>query len=187
MLLQNRDAFCYALVTDMCGRARYKPSDVIGLAAAKRIAQMRPQASPQTLRPSDPQTLRPSDPQTLRPSDPQTLPSRASPILLHHHPQSGTCPSFNIRETLAKKPAGTAGPVGQIRLLEGTKYRTPTPPQYEVHIDFIEMRLHRDRKMSDTVAGRVCSGICEPLASDYLDRGIFASSEASQLRAAIRN
>jgi hypothetical protein len=35
MLLQNRDAFCYALVTDMCGRARYKPSDVIGLAAAK--------------------------------------------------------------------------------------------------------------------------------------------------------
>jgi hypothetical protein len=176
MLLQNRDAFCYALVTDMCGRARYKPSDVIGLAAAKRIAQMRPQASPQTLRPSDPQTLRPSDPAIS-----------CVPILLHHHPQSGTCPSFNIRETLAKKPAGTAGPVGQIRLLEGTKYRTPTPPQYEVHIDFIEMRLHRDRKMSDTVAGRVCSGICEPLASDYLDRGIFASSEASQLRAAIRN
>jgi hypothetical protein len=35
MLLQNRDAFCDALITDMCRCARYKPSDVIGLAAAK--------------------------------------------------------------------------------------------------------------------------------------------------------
>jgi hypothetical protein len=93
MLLRNRDAFCDAPITDMCRCARDKPSDVIGLAAAKRIAQM----------------------------------------------------------------------------------------------ISIEMRLHRDRKMSDTVAVRVCYGICEPLASGYLDRGIFASSEASQLRAAIRN
>jgi hypothetical protein len=38
MLLQNRDAFCDALITDMCGCARYKPSDLIGLAAAKRTA-----------------------------------------------------------------------------------------------------------------------------------------------------
>jgi hypothetical protein len=35
MLLQNRAAFCDALITDMCRCARYKPSDVIGLAAAK--------------------------------------------------------------------------------------------------------------------------------------------------------
>jgi xanthine dehydrogenase iron-sulfur cluster and FAD-binding subunit A len=54
-LLQNRDAFCDALITDMCRCARYKPSDVIGLTAAKRIAQMRPQASTQALqRPSSP-------------------------------------------------------------------------------------------------------------------------------------
>jgi hypothetical protein len=38
LLLQNRDAFCDALITDMCRCARYKPSDVIGLAAAKRTA-----------------------------------------------------------------------------------------------------------------------------------------------------
>jgi xanthine dehydrogenase iron-sulfur cluster and FAD-binding subunit A len=35
MLLQNRAAFCDALITDMCRCAGYKPPDVIGLAAAK--------------------------------------------------------------------------------------------------------------------------------------------------------
>jgi hypothetical protein len=39
MLLQHGDALCYALVTDMCGCARDKAFDRIGLAAAERAAQ----------------------------------------------------------------------------------------------------------------------------------------------------
>jgi hypothetical protein len=39
MLLQDGDALRYALVTDMCGCARDKASDRIGLAAAERAAQ----------------------------------------------------------------------------------------------------------------------------------------------------
>jgi hypothetical protein len=35
MLLQNRDTLRYARVTDMCGCARHKTSDGIGLAAAE--------------------------------------------------------------------------------------------------------------------------------------------------------
>jgi hypothetical protein len=40
MLFQDRDALCYAFVTDMCGCARHKTSDRIGFAAAERAAQM---------------------------------------------------------------------------------------------------------------------------------------------------
>jgi len=50
MLLQNRDALRYALVTDMCGRAGDKASDGVGLAAAERAAQaprMPPQQAPE--------------------------------------------------------------------------------------------------------------------------------------------
>jgi len=39
MLLQDRDALRYARVTDMCGCARDKASDRIGIAAAERAAQ----------------------------------------------------------------------------------------------------------------------------------------------------
>jgi hypothetical protein len=39
MLLQDRDALGYALVTDMCGCARHKACNRVGLAAAKRAAQ----------------------------------------------------------------------------------------------------------------------------------------------------
>jgi hypothetical protein len=39
MLFQDRDALCYALVTDMCGCARDKAFDRIGFSAAERAAQ----------------------------------------------------------------------------------------------------------------------------------------------------
>jgi hypothetical protein len=50
MLLQDRDALRYALVTDMRGCARHKTVDRIGMAAAERAAQpqrARPQPAPQ--------------------------------------------------------------------------------------------------------------------------------------------
>jgi hypothetical protein len=49
MLLQDRDALRYALVTDMCGCARDKTGDRSGVAAAKRAPQTRvpPQHPPE--------------------------------------------------------------------------------------------------------------------------------------------
>jgi hypothetical protein len=59
MLLQNRDALCDALITHMCRCARYKPSDVIGLAAAKTnvFVQSQPRRHRRLLSDDDPRPL----------------------------------------------------------------------------------------------------------------------------------
>jgi hypothetical protein len=78
MPLQDRDALRYALVTDMCSCARDKPSDRIGLTAAKRAAQTM-RAPPQQARKRDQRFHFP-----FHPTESRIRPSLA--MLLRHLP-----------------------------------------------------------------------------------------------------